>query len=82
MRVLIHDYAGHPFQVQLSRALARSGHSVLHLHFASFQTPKGAVERRPDDPDNFAIEGLTLGRPFAKGRGVATGYRAVGQHAS
>jgi hypothetical protein len=66
MRILVHDYAGHPFQVQLSRALARSGHSVLHLHFASFQTPKGAVERRSDDPDNFAIEGLTLGRPFAK----------------
>src|SRR6266496_752696 len=66
MRILVHDYAGHLFQVQLSRALAQFGHSVLHLHFASFQTPKGAVERRPDDPDNFAIEGLTLGRPFAK----------------
>jgi len=30
MRLLIHDYAGHPFQVQLSRELARRGHSVTH----------------------------------------------------
>src|SRR5690606_16872473 len=26
MRILVHDFAGHPFQVQLSRSLARRGH--------------------------------------------------------
>ncbi len=28
MKILVHDYAGHPFQVQLSRALAQRGHQV------------------------------------------------------
>ncbi len=66
MRILVHDYSGHPFQVQLSRALAGRGHRVLHLHFADFQTPKGALAPREDDPEGLAIEGLSLGRPFRK----------------
>lgn len=66
MRLVIHDYAGHPFQVQLSRELARRGHHVLHQHFTGFQTPKGALVRREDDPATFAVTGLELGEPFAK----------------
>jgi glycosyltransferase involved in cell wall biosynthesis len=66
MRIVINDYSGHPFQVQLSRELARRGHDVLHLHFADFQTPKGELELRPDDPPTLAIEGVTLGVPFEK----------------
>ncbi len=30
MRILVHDYSGHPFQAQLSRELARRGHDVVH----------------------------------------------------
>ena len=60
MRVAVHDYSGHPFQVQLSRELARMGHDVLHLHFESFPTPKGAVHRRPEDSPRLVIEGLRL----------------------
>lgn len=66
LRVLVHDYCGHPFQVHLSRELARRGHSVLHLHFADFQTPKGDLVRRDDDPPTFAVEGISLGKPFMK----------------
>lgn len=66
MRIVIADYSGHPFQVQLSRELARSGHSILHLHFAEFQTPKGRLTIGPDDPDTLAIEPISLGNPFAK----------------
>jgi colanic acid biosynthesis glycosyl transferase WcaI len=66
LRMVIHDYSGHPFQVQLSRELARRGHQILHHHFAGFQTPKGALQKRPDDPAGFAVEGLDLGEPFAK----------------
>ena len=52
MHLLIHDYSGHPFQVQLSRALARRGHRVTHLYNASNPTtPKGGLARRGDDPD-------------------------------
>ena len=70
MRIVVHDYTGHPFQVQLSRELARRGHEVLHLHFAGFQTPKGALVKRADDPPSFAVEPFDLERPFAKYRFV------------
>jgi colanic acid biosynthesis glycosyl transferase WcaI len=71
MHILISDYSGHPFQVQLSRELARRGHRVTHLHFAGFQTPKGNLTVQPGDPEMFAVEAITLDRPFAKTTFVA-----------
>jgi colanic acid biosynthesis glycosyl transferase WcaI len=71
MHILISDYSGHPFQVQLSRELARRGHRVTHLHFAGFQTPKGNLTVQPGDPAQFAIEAITLDKPFAKATFVA-----------
>ena len=59
-RILVHDYSGHPFQVQLSRSLAARGHVVLHLHSSKFQTPKGPLQRRADDPASLLIEGVEL----------------------
>jgi colanic acid biosynthesis glycosyl transferase WcaI len=44
MRILVNDYAGHPFELQLSRELSRRGHVVLHTYFAAYQTPKGRVD--------------------------------------
>ncbi len=66
MRLVVHDYAGHPFPVQLSRELARRGHEVLHLHFAQLDAPKGAVALRHGDPASLAIEGVALDRPYQK----------------
>ena len=66
MRIAICDYSGHPFQVQLSRELARRGHSLLHLHFADFQTPKGQLELKSSDPKTLTITGVSLGEPFLK----------------
>ncbi len=66
MRILVHDYPGHAFPVQLSRALAALGHSVLHVYLASFQTPKGPLARRAHDSLGLEIRGLALDRPFAK----------------
>lgn len=61
MRILVHDFAGHPFQVELSRALAQRGHTVHHVYCASLQTtPQGRLERMPDDPSTFTSEGLTV----------------------
>jgi len=68
MRIVICDYAGHPFQVELSRCLARHGHAVLHLYFADLQAPKGELAVQPDDSPNFHIQGITTGTPFDKGR--------------
>lgn len=65
-RIIVHDYSGHPFQVQLSRALARSGHDVLHLFSTNFQTPKGNLTRQPGDPDTFQVRGLSLTAEFKK----------------
>jgi colanic acid biosynthesis glycosyl transferase WcaI len=66
LRVVVHDYAGHPFQVQLSRELARRGHDVLHLHAAGYVTGKGAVSRQAGDPPTFSVEAVDTGRQFDK----------------
>ena len=68
MRIVVCDYSGHPFQIELSRCLASRGHDVLHLHFAEFQTPKGALTHLPGDAPTFEVEGVSLGKPFDKGR--------------
>ncbi|WP_423141000.1 glycosyltransferase family 4 protein [Parablastomonas sp. CN1-191] len=66
LKILVADYSGHPFQVQLSRALAARGHTVRHMHFAGFQTPKGKLLRAADDPVTFDVIPITLEKPFAK----------------
>jgi glycosyltransferase involved in cell wall biosynthesis len=66
VRILLHDYSGHAFLVQLARRLARDGHQVLHVHFPGFQTPKGALAALPDDPPGFETRGLALPGEFAK----------------
>jgi colanic acid biosynthesis glycosyl transferase WcaI len=66
MRILVHDYPGHAFPVQLSRALAARGHTVRHLSFPEFEAPKGPLARRANDPENFETEFLSLDAPFAK----------------
>jgi len=66
MRILIHDYSGHPFQVQLSRTLAKRNHEVLHLYCSSFQTPRGIVQKVDTDSDDFSCKAIALSRPFEK----------------
>ena len=65
-RILINDYCGHPFQVELSRELARRGHEVLHVYSADDLTPKGDLLPGRADPATFLIEGLSLGKPLRK----------------
>ena len=55
MRLLIHDYAGHPFQAQLSRELARRGHSVIHAYAGGLLTPRGSLRKKADDPGTLEI---------------------------
>jgi colanic acid biosynthesis glycosyl transferase WcaI len=66
VRVLVHDYAGHVAQVQVSRELARRGYRVLHLYAAGLQTPRGALQRRPDDPETFSVAPVTFTKKFQK----------------
>jgi glycosyltransferase involved in cell wall biosynthesis len=66
MRIVVHDYAGHPFQIQLSRELARSGHDVLHLYCDSVPTGRGDLARRHDDAPGLQIEAITLAAQFER----------------
>jgi glycosyltransferase involved in cell wall biosynthesis len=66
MRVVLHDYSGHPFQVQLARELARRGHEVRHLFSSAVQTPRGALERRADDAAGFSVAPIDPGEPLPK----------------
>lgn len=66
MRILLHDYSGHPFQVQLARELARRGHAVRHLFSSAIQTPRGALARLPGDPETFEVAAIDPGESLAK----------------
>ncbi|QPF90266.1 glycosyltransferase family 4 protein [Bradyrhizobium commune] len=66
MNILIHDYAGHPFQVDLSRELASRGHRVVHAYFHGDHGPKGRLERSEGDPAGLSFKGVTLPRAYDK----------------
>ena len=61
MRIAVHDYAGHPFQFELSRELARRGHEVRHFYFAEDIGPKGASVVGPGDPATLSIAPISMG---------------------
>ncbi|MDZ4776422.1 MAG: glycosyltransferase [Alphaproteobacteria bacterium] len=75
MRIAVHDYAGHPFQFELSRELARNGHEVRHFFFSDFETPKGRSAVGPDDAPTFSVDPITLGGAFDKGNFVSRGMK-------
>ncbi len=66
MRILVHDYVGHPFQPQLSRELASHGHEVLHVYCGSFSTPRGTMVKQPEDAPGFDVEAIDLGSEIPK----------------
>ena len=76
MRCVIHDYAGHPFQVHLSRHLAKRGHEVFHLYFADNPGPKGIMINQSSDPPCLRFIGISLSGPVkhAAGTGAQTGF--------
>jgi glycosyltransferase involved in cell wall biosynthesis len=66
MRCLIHDFAGHPFQVQLSRELAARGHYVAHAFPTGLPGPKGRLEPSKTDSDRLSISPIALSGSFRK----------------
>ena len=66
MRFLVHDFAGHPFQVQLSRELATRGHHVAHAFPTGLPGPKGRLQRSEDDSERFSICPIPLSGSFRK----------------
>lgn len=57
-RVVVHDYLGHPFPVQLSRELARRGHQVLHAYCSTAGVGRGRLHTDGTDPGGLTITGL------------------------
>jgi len=66
MRLVIHDFAGHPFQSQLSRQLASLGHEVIHLYPAGLPGPKGRLSKCVSDPPTLRFEAIPLSGTFRK----------------
>jgi glycosyltransferase involved in cell wall biosynthesis len=66
MKILVHDYAGHAFPVQLSRELAGRGHEVCHVCAGGLQTPRGELQKRANDPDNFESREVPMNADYAK----------------
>lgn len=64
MKLLIHDYAGHPFQAQLSRSLAARGHDVVHSFCAAYASGKGRLSAEAGDTVRF--ESIGVGSKIAK----------------
>lgn len=72
LRIVVHDFAGHPFQLDLSRELARMGSDVLHLYSKAVAGPKTTL----DDAgiEGLAVEPVDAGLGFEKYR-LATRLR-------
>lgn len=67
LRVLVHDFAGHPFQIDLSRALARRGHTVQHVYCESYTSGKGRFDIGDDaERGRLSVVGVPAGESFAR----------------
>lgn len=65
-RIQVHDFAGHPFQADLSRELARRGFDVDHVFSAQYSSGKGRLQRESGDPDNLRFTAITVDTDFDK----------------
>lgn len=66
MRILVNDYAGHPFQIDLSRNLASNGFNVLHTYCNSIQTPRGQFGGQENVIPSLCIKSITLSKQIQK----------------
>jgi colanic acid biosynthesis glycosyl transferase WcaI len=66
VRIVVHDYSGHPFQVQLSRELATRGHQVDHWYCSSYATGHGDLTTREGDPEGLSITPVPMASPFQR----------------
>lgn len=66
MKVILHDFSGHPFQAELSRKLAELGHSVDHVSADQYVSGKGHLSVQPGDSPNLSFTGMAIDLPFQK----------------
>jgi len=66
MKVIVHDFSGHPFQAELSRKLADTGLEVDHVSAEQYVSGKGHLEVQPGDSPTLSFSGISLDLPFQK----------------
>lgn len=66
MDIVVHDFSGHPFQAELSRHLAGSGHQVTHVSAKQYVSGKGELTRQPGDAEGLSFVEIELDLPFQK----------------
>ncbi|MCC9654436.1 glycosyltransferase family 4 protein [Rhodopirellula halodulae] len=67
MKILMHDYGGYPFPVDLSRELAERGHEVQHTYCGSLKTTPGrGFKRTNEDAAGLTFSAVTLSEPLEK----------------
>jgi colanic acid biosynthesis glycosyl transferase WcaI len=64
VKLLVHDFSGHPFQAQLSRELARRGHQVTHSYCAAYTGGKGNLTAQPGE--TVVFDPISIGESIAK----------------
>jgi glycosyltransferase involved in cell wall biosynthesis len=65
-RIVLHDYGGYSFPIQLARWLAGQGHEVLYLYSADVEAPRGRLAQSAGDPAGLRLEAVSTGRPLPK----------------
>jgi colanic acid biosynthesis glycosyl transferase WcaI len=64
MNLLLHDYGGYAFSLQLAEHLAGLGHPVHYLHGGAMQAVQRS--RRQSGHPNLRIDSAQIEAPFAK----------------
>lgn len=67
MKILLHDFGGYPFPIQLSRELAGRGHQVTHVVCGSLTTTPGdSPKAKNGDPATLQFDQVNLPSPLNK----------------
>ena len=66
MKILVHDYSGHPPQIRVSRELSYLGHEISYLYAKMNQTPNGNLTEETSPQGSFHIIGVENGGPVPK----------------
>ncbi len=67
MKLIVHDFGGYAFPLQLSQALVQRGINVVHLYCASHTTTPPGVPRAPAHTEGrLTVEGIRLSEPLNK----------------
>ena len=67
MHILVHDYGGYAFPLDLSRELGNRNYDVTHAYCSSLQTtPPGVGKYSGDKPDRVTLKPISIGESINK----------------